>query len=374
MADLGTLGGEYSSPNSISADGNVVVGWATTPGNATTHAFRWTPSGGMADLGTLGGTYSCANAVSADGNVVVGDASITGNGATRGFRWTQASGMQSVEQWLAANWVKVAPGLATSNAVATNKDGSVVVGQLENNRSYLARVTPTGSGTGSGLIDVEDYNTTLQGAGYLPVQDVGQADLVLNGLNGSPLRGLPAAGRFNTWVSGDWGRQKHVANDGNAGAGELGLAYGVNKTVRIKAAVGGTRSDQSLDYDGKATFTGVYIVPEIVAAIPVSSLYLIASGYYNSGDADIKRGYLNAGTKVKSTGSPDTNTGAVRLRLDWLNALQAGNLGLTPYGSVSRYRGHIDGYTETGGGFPVRWDERTEYPPSAASVWMPPTR
>jgi hypothetical protein len=241
-----------------------------------------------------------------------------------------------------------------------------VAGKLANGNLFVARVTRSvmpspGSGIGSGLIDVADFNRTLQGAGYIPVQAIGQADLVLNGLSGNPLRGLPAAGRFNTWVAGDWGRQKNTAGDGDVGAGEVGLAYGVNEAIRIKAAVGRTYNNQSLAYDGEATLTGTYVVPEIVAAIPGSSLFVTASGYYNAGDADIQRGYRNAGTPVKSVGSPDSTTSALRLRLDWLNAVQAGDLRLTPYGSVSRYRGRIDGYTETGGGFPVRWDGRTEY-------------
>ena len=355
MADLGTLGGWNSHANAVSADGNVVVGFART-NDAYDHAFRWTQAGGMADLGTLGGTYSSAYAVSADGNVVVGRAYIANNAASRAFRWTQASGMQSVEQWLAANGVTVALGLNTAYATATNANGNAVVGQLENGHAFYARVGPLRSG----LIDPEDFNRTLQGASHIPTQAIGQADLVLNGLNGSPLRGLPAAGRYNAWVSGDWGRQKNVAGDGNLGAGEFGLAWGLSEAVRVKLAVGRTYSAQSLAYDGNASVRGTYVVPEIVAGLAGTQLYLTLSGYYNAGDADIKRGYQNAGTAVTSDGSPDTATTGARLRLDWLNALQAGDLRLTPYVSLSSYRGHVNGYTETGGGFPVSWDARTE--------------
>jgi len=355
MADLGTLGGALSFATAVSADGSVVVGGADTASNATDHAFRWTTSGGMVDLGTLGGTHSGANAVSADGKVVVGYSYAANNTVTRAFRWTQATGMQSVEHWLAANGVRVAPGLATSEATGTNSNGNVVVGQLESDRAFYARVGPLGSG----LIDVADFNRTLQGATYIPVQGFAQADLVVNGLNGSPLRGLPAAGRYNVWVSGDWGRQKNVAGDGNVDAGEVGISYGLSEPVKAKLAVGRTYSVQGLAYDGKASVKGTYVVPEIVAALPGTPLYLTVSGYYNAGDADIKRGYLNAGTPVTSDGSPDTSTTGARLRLDWFNALQ-GDLRLTPYVSISGYRGQVIGYTETGGGFPVKWDARTE--------------
>ena len=360
MAVLGTLGGWYSLASAVSADGNVVVGVAHTANNANSaaaHAFRWTQAGGMADLGTLGGWYSFASAVSADGNVVVGRAYIANDSATsRAFRWTQASGMQSVEQWLAVNGVTVALGLNTAYATATNANGNAVVGQLENGHVFYARVGPLRSG----LIDPEDFNRTLQGASHIPTQAIGQADLVLNGLNGSPLRGLPAAGRYNAWVSGDWGRQQNVAGDGNLGAGEFGVGWGLSEAVRVKLAVGRTYSAQGLAYDGNASVRGTYVVPEIVAGLAGTQLYLTLSGYYNAGDADIKRGYQNAGTAVTSDGSPDTATTGARLRLDWLNALQAGDLRLTPYVSLSSYRGHVNGYTETGDGFPVSWDARTE--------------
>ncbi len=50
MTDLGTLGGNYSSAQTVSTDGSVVVGYATNASNGG-RAFRWT-SAGMADLGT----------------------------------------------------------------------------------------------------------------------------------------------------------------------------------------------------------------------------------------------------------------------------------------------------------------------------------
>ncbi|MFZ9980018.1 MAG: hypothetical protein ACO3HN_08725, partial [Opitutales bacterium] len=54
MTDLGTLGGNYTYPYAVSADGSVIVGNSGNSGNQG-RAFRWTAAGGMTDLGTLGG-------------------------------------------------------------------------------------------------------------------------------------------------------------------------------------------------------------------------------------------------------------------------------------------------------------------------------
>ena len=49
--DLGTLGGTYSIAYAVSADGGVIVGYATTAGDTETHAFIWKTQ--MQDLGNL---------------------------------------------------------------------------------------------------------------------------------------------------------------------------------------------------------------------------------------------------------------------------------------------------------------------------------
>jgi probable HAF family extracellular repeat protein len=74
--DLGTLGGSSSSAYAISASG-IVAGDSFTAGDAETHAFVWTQTGGMADLGTLGGSYSSASFV-ADSGLVAGSSQTAG--------------------------------------------------------------------------------------------------------------------------------------------------------------------------------------------------------------------------------------------------------------------------------------------------------
>jgi len=375
MVSLGTLNnGATSYAKGVSADGSVVVGQAADgAARNALRAFRWTQAGGMKSLGVLnGGNSSYAYGVSADGSVVVGQAAdgAAGN-AKRAFRWTQASGMQSVEQWLAANGVTVTAGMATLTAKATNADGSVVVGQLANSHAFVARIvnpdsssgSGSGTGAGSGMIDVVDFNKTLLApvTAFAHVQANAQTSQVINGLHSSPMSDVLGAGQRSAWVSGDWGRQDNSPGSGDVGSGEVGLAYGVSNDVMVKLALGRTYSQQGSEFGGDTTFRGNYLLPELIFGIPSTALKLGLSGYYNIGDANIKRGYLNAGTPVISAGDPDAHSEAWRLRLDWPNAATYGALGVSPYTSLTYFHSHIDGYTETGGGFPVQWDSRNDY-------------
>jgi len=91
---LGTIGGNGSVANAVSADGSVVVGTADDS-NGNPRAFRWTAATGIQDLGTLGGDWSEATDVSADGSVIVGW-SYDSNSIYRVFKWTEATGMQDI--------------------------------------------------------------------------------------------------------------------------------------------------------------------------------------------------------------------------------------------------------------------------------------
>src|SRR5437667_191282 len=67
MRDLGTLGGDDSTPASIN-DAGEIVGGADLPGSEVEHAFLWR-NGVMTDLGTLG-SWSHAEAINSTGQVV----------------------------------------------------------------------------------------------------------------------------------------------------------------------------------------------------------------------------------------------------------------------------------------------------------------
>jgi uncharacterized membrane protein len=171
--DIGSLSaGRDVRPVSVSRDGSAIAGKAIRA-DSTQAAIRWTAASGIVDLGSLPGglglncnlgEFYCgdiAHAVSGDGLVVVGSSEVIPVQITvspnvigersviHPFRWTQAGGM-----------VDLGPPpsqfVATSGAaLATNNDGSVIVGYSVNRPfRWTAR-------TG-----MQDLNTMLANAGF----------------------------------------------------------------------------------------------------------------------------------------------------------------------------------------------------------------
>lgn len=348
MIDLDPLGNRDSGARDVSADGSVVVGYVTI--GMSNRAFRWTQAGGMVDLGTLGGTHSHAYGVSADGTVVVGDSNIANNASKRAFRWTQATGMQSVEDWLRASGVLV-PNDITWVANATNSDGSVVVGLLANLHAFIARA-------GSGLITLADAQQSLGGNVLGGGMALSAAGTVLNGAHSRPLSRRVAADKKAVWLAGDWGHDDHGARNGNLGLAEVGGGLHLGPG-QFNIALGKTWANQDLTLNGRARTEGAYLMAEML--VPVSgNLWATFGGYGHRGDADLRRGYLNAGVQDYSTGTPDVNTRGLRARLDWDNAWRAAGTELSPYADLTYSVARLAGYAETGGGFPARFNARKD--------------
>ncbi len=96
-------------------DGTVVVGlaWDTCK---YARAFRWEGKTGVVDLGSLSGESTRANGVSADGRVVVG--------------WEEApTGLRQGAKWVDGREELIqGPSGAVGEAFAANRDGSLIVG------------------------------------------------------------------------------------------------------------------------------------------------------------------------------------------------------------------------------------------------------
>jgi probable HAF family extracellular repeat protein len=117
-------GHSCAGADAVSADGNTVIGtgWTCFSG-APYEAFQWTSSG-TGGLGFLPGydgrTYG--SGISSDGLVVVGTACFDSSGNCEAFRLANGS----------MTGIGFLPGYPTSEAIATNADGSVIVGQGDN--------------------------------------------------------------------------------------------------------------------------------------------------------------------------------------------------------------------------------------------------
>lgn len=163
---LGDLGGGFSTAQSVSADGSVVVGYSYLS-DGSVHAFRWTASEGIRDLGTLGGKDSWGYGISADGSVVVGKSFLPGNNLIHAFRWSAVEGMQDLG----------APGGQDNSSWAwsASADGSVVVGWSDITRNRAFRWTAAagmqdlgGLAIGAKAWDVSADGSIVVGGSSLP--------------------------------------------------------------------------------------------------------------------------------------------------------------------------------------------------------------
>jgi probable HAF family extracellular repeat protein len=127
----------------VSVDGSVVVG------DSGQQAFRWTQSGGIAGLGFLSGqTSSSAVDVSANGSVVVGSSSNPGN--EQAFRWTQSGGMAGLGYLSVGSY-------SFSNAVSPDGSGCSRYGRYIIRRSCLSLDTKHRHGEHREPVRQNDY-------------------------------------------------------------------------------------------------------------------------------------------------------------------------------------------------------------------------
>ncbi|MET3613298.1 putative HAF family extracellular repeat protein [Rhizobium aquaticum] len=363
----------------VSGDGMVVVGYANDGNlNNVQRAFAWRLVNGVGTMTSLdilnGGSVSRANAVNRDGSVIVGIADIDGqNAITRGFRWTQATGMITVEQWLQNNGVAVGNN-QTTTATGVSADGNVVVGWLRNGHAYVARgavavqapaaggtnnpATPGTTTTTAGLMDVTNYATSLAASPRLAPQ-VQNADLVMNGAHSSPLFMLLDAGQSSASFTGDGGYANGASYRGGLGAGEFGFGRGIEGGWTVRLAGGGQYARFDTPNAGNSVFSSGYVAPDVSYAIG-GGVVATLSGYFNWGKADIRRGYLNGAANDSSFGSAATQTYGVRARVDWQDAFKLASTGVSPFVSYTYLNAQMNGYTETGGSFPVQFNGSRE--------------
>ena len=346
---LGFLPGaatERSIAYGVSADGSVVVGYSYNANNDL-EAFRWV-DGTMTGLGFLPSfAKSYANAISADGSVVVGYADDS-NYNGKAFRWTLETGMESVEDWLSNAGVSIAAWSTLDNASSTNSDGSVVVG---------SGVNANGDEEAFGVVGLTDLSNSLASQ-VSPSQTLDTlTGMALNGAHHRPLTDIAMSdGEHCVWASADLGRI-HRNGKGWTSLKEVGGCHDfVDNTVRVGVGVGDSRASINQSLGGSSRLHGKYVLVEMDWTIPNSALVASVLGMTGRWEADIRRGY-SAGTST-STGDTDMESSSLRARVDWRDAFSLGAVSFSPSVQYTHTSTRIDGYQETGGTAPARFDSQ----------------
>ena len=360
LVGLGDLdgGGFNSNANAVSGDGSVVVGLAESASGP--EAFRWTQAGGMVGLGDLdGGVFlSQALGANADGSVVVGQSQ--GASGFEAFRWTQAGGMITVEQWLSDAGVDTSSFNILINASDVSDDGSVVVGVGSNENgteAFLARV----SALGSGIFDSVSTNRSILETQQVTSLVDASIALPLNGAHHRPLMMDHSIeeNRYCGWATVDAGYFNRDA-EGYLHSQEIGVCRDIaDRTIRLGAGIGMVKSQQETSFDGDQRFDGYYGLLEANYRPKDSDVILGLIGVLGDSDVTIDRRYRNGGAIDTSRGETDATIAAIKASAYWVDAMEMAGFSLTPRVNYIRARSKIDGYTEQGGGFPIRFDTQT---------------
>lgn len=211
----------------------------------------------------------------------------------------------------------------------------------------------------SSAVTLESVASSLVSTSSAADFAMSNANMLINGAHSRPLFRRVAAGEKTVWVAGDFGRDDHGVREGTTGLAEVGGGYNFGP-VQVNLSVGKTKGTQDLVHGGRMDADGQYLMVEgIIPVIPARGIFATLGGYGHRGNFDIRRGYLNAGTQDFSTAKPDSTTWGARARLDWENAFELKSLGFSPYTDLSYSQSRMEGYTETDGGLPARFDSRT---------------
>jgi probable HAF family extracellular repeat protein len=364
--ELSGLGGDTSAALALDYWGHKIVGYAHNE-DQRERAVRWTSGAGgsfdVEDLGVLDAGYSSrALSISADGNVI-GGYSEDVDGRYLAFRW-QDGEMVYLGDWLLGHGVDIGS-LRLADLKALSEDGSVMAGSMEDEdgdwRAYIARTrsaTDPGPnpGSGNGIMDVAEYHSSLYGAASIVNAGEFLTWLPMNGAHHRPLMLTPnLSGDMCAWATGDFAH--HGDSGANIALAEAGACVDLaGGSVRMGAAVGTSRTWQSLSRGGAFNMAGQYVLGEIDWQPDGTPLLLSATGMLGSWQANIDRAYSNGAATAFSSGQTNGTGGVVRVRADWLEAAKIGSTSVNPWASVSFGALHVNGYRETGGPFPARFE------------------
>ena len=335
----------YSEMTGISSDGSTSIGYAySVPGVPTGDAlgFRRASNGTITSLGTLGGNWSIPNAISANGSVIVG----------------QSDNGGSEEAFVYQNGTMTGLGFLTggtsSNATGVSADGSVIVGYGNVAGGAIHAFTYANQT----LLDATEWMRSLNGPGSLGAMTLNLSNLPLEGAHHRPLMSYDGMGKQSQfWATGDFGASSRQT-DRRTSYGEVGASQAYGETV-VGVAVGTALQTQDLLFGGDAKVTGQTFLAEVDTRLADKESILSLLVMRGEWDARTARGYVTGGGNDISRGQTDIATTTVRVRYDGPTQKFISSMTAAPFASFALTRVRTDAFNESGGSFPANFDAHT---------------
>jgi probable HAF family extracellular repeat protein len=332
----------FAEMTAISSDGSTSIGYAySVPGLPLGDAlgFRRASNGTITSLGTLGGAWSIPNAISANGAVIVG----------------QSANGSSEEAFVYQNGTMTGLGFLTggssSNATGVSADGSVIVGYGDVTGGAIHAFTYANQT----LLDATEWMRSLNGPGSLSAMANNLSSMPLEGAHHRPLMSYDGMGKQRQfWATGDFGASSRQT-DRRTSFGEVGASQAYGETL-VGVAVGTALQTQDLLFGGDAKITGQTFMAEIDTRLADKESILSLLVLRGEWDAQTARGYVTGGGNDISRGQTDMDTTTVRVRYDGPTQKFTGNFTAAPYASFALTRVNTDGFAESGGSFPATFD------------------
>ena len=333
---------DYAEMTGISSDGSTSIGFAYSVTGIPTGdalAFRRASNGTITSLGTLGGAWSIPNAISANGAVIVG----------------QSDNGSSEEAFVYQNGTMTGLGFLTggssSNATGVSADGSVIVGYGDVTGGAIHAFTYANQT----LLDATEWMRSLNGPGSLSAMSINLSNLPLEGAHHRPLMSYDGMGKQRQfWATGDFGASSRQT-DRRTSFGEVGASQTYGETL-VGVAVGTALQTQDLLFGGDAKITGQTFMAEIDTRLADKESILSLLVLRGEWDAQTARGYVTGSGNDISRGQTDMDTTTVRVRYDGPTQKFTGNFTAAPYASFALTRVNTDGFAESGGSFPATFD------------------
>jgi probable HAF family extracellular repeat protein len=332
----------FAEMTAISANGSTSIGVAYAAAgsvNVDGLAFRRASNGTITSLGTLGGAWSVPNAINADGSVIVGQS----DNGTRAEAFVYQNGTMT--------GLGFVPGAVNSNATGVSADGSLIVGYS----LMTGGATHAFIYANQVLLDETEWMRSLNGPGGLTAMANNLSNLPLEGAHHRPLMSYDGMGKQRQfWATGDFGASSRQT-DRRTSFGEVGASQAYGETL-VGVAVGTALQTQDLLFGGDAKITGQTFMAEIDTRLADKESILSLLVLRGEWDAQTGRGYVTGAGNDLSRGQTDMDTTTVRVRYDGPTQKFIGNFTAAPYASFALTRVNTDGFAESGGSFPATFD------------------